>query len=200
MSGPKRQTDPTVILLAAGRGTRMRGGDKMLEDVDGAPAIAVMAARAVKCGPTRVVIAQGQDARRAALDGAAVDIVQVPAGGGMGGSIAAGARGLTGPALILPGDMPGLRASDLYLLIGLHRHAPTAILRGADAGGTPGHPVLFPARLTPDLSRLTGDTGARDLLKRHAGLVHLVPLDGDRACRDLDTPEDWAKWRAGTAN
>jgi molybdenum cofactor cytidylyltransferase len=26
--------------------------------------------------------------------------------------------------------------------------------------------------------------------------VHLVPLKGDRALVDLDTPEDWADWRA----
>jgi molybdenum cofactor cytidylyltransferase len=43
---------------------------------------------------------------------------------------------------------------------------------------------------------LTGDTGAREVLKRHSDRVHLVPLKGDRALTDLDTPEDWAAWRA----
>jgi molybdenum cofactor cytidylyltransferase len=56
--------------------------------------------------------------------------------------------------------------------------------------------VLFPADLLPELAALTGDTGAREVLTRHATRVHLVPLKGDRALVDLDTPEDWADWRA----
>ena len=199
MSRGKASAGPTVIVLAAGRGVRMRGADKMLEKVGGDPVIRVMAARALKCGPTRVVIAADQDARRAALQGLDAEVIEIAAGGGMGDSIAAGAAGLAGPALVLPADMPGLRANDLYLLIGLHRHAPGAILGGCDAAGAPGHPVLFPADLVKELSGLTGDTGARDVLKKHGARVHLVPLDGDRATRDLDTPEDWAAWRAGGA-
>ena len=70
------------------------------------------------------------------------------------------------------------------------------ILRAADRDGTPGNPVLFPADLLPDLQKIKGDKGARDLLRRHAGKVHLIPLPEAHALTDLDTPEDWAAWRA----
>ena len=55
--------------------------------------------------------------------------------------------------------------------------------------------MLFPADLLPELQKIRGDKGARGLLKQHAARVHLVPLPGNRALIDLDTPEDWAAWR-----
>jgi CTP:molybdopterin cytidylyltransferase MocA len=60
----------------------------------------------------------------------------------------------------------------------------------------PGHPVLFPARLRPALLRLKGDQGARDILRTEADQILPLPLPGSRAVTDLDTPEDWAAWRA----
>jgi len=91
--------------------------------------------------------------------------------------------------------MPDVTASDLHLILSLSAQAPGAILRAAGEDGTPGHPVLFPADLVPELRDLSGDTGARDVLQRHKNRVHLVPLADTRALTDLDTPEDWAAWR-----
>jgi CTP:molybdopterin cytidylyltransferase MocA len=93
--------------------------------------------------------------------------------------------------------MPDITAGDIYLMVSLHPQAPDAILRAATADGRPGHPVLFPADLLPDLARLSGDEGARGVLKRHGARVTLLPLKDDRAAVDLDTPKAWAAWRAG---
>lgn len=191
--------DPTILLLAAGRATRMRGADKMLEPVPDTfgdrPLLEVMARRCLRAGPTRIVIAAGQDDRRVLIEGLGAGIVEAPRGAGMAASIAAGASGLKTPVLVVLADMPDVTASDLHLLIGLSRQAPDAILRAASADGTPGNPVLFPADLVPHLRKLEGDRGGRDILERNAGRVHLVPLEGRRALTDLDTPEDWAAWR-----
>ncbi|MCU4654216.1 nucleotidyltransferase family protein [Roseibacterium sp. SDUM158016] len=193
-------SDPTILLLAAGRATRMRGADKMQEPVPAPfgdqPLLQVMARRCLRAGPTRVVLGPGQEARRALLDGLDVEIVEAPENAGMAASIVAGVAGLRTPVLIVLADMPDVTASDLHLLCALSVQAPDAILRAAAGDGTPGHPVLFPADLLPELATLTGDTGAREVLSRHAPRVHLVPLDGNRALTDLDTPEDWEAWRA----
>ncbi len=195
--------EPTILLLAAGRATRMRGADKMLEQVP-APfgprtLLEVMARRCLRAGPTRVVIGPGQGARRAVLGGLDVEVQEAPGGAGMAASIVTGIAGLAGPVLVVLADMPDVTAADMHLLLSLSRQAPSAILRAAGAEGTPGHPVLFPDDLLPELATLTGDRGARDVLARHAARVHLVPLAGERALVDLDTPEDWADWRARTA-
>jgi CTP:molybdopterin cytidylyltransferase MocA len=41
---------------------------------------------------------------------------------------------------------------------------------------------------------LSGDEGARAILRRHP--PRLLALPGRHAVTDLDTPEDWARWRA----
>jgi len=189
-------TEPTILLLAAGRSARMRGRDKLLEDVAGQPLLRLMASRATKAAvPVRVVLGPDQPTRRAALDGLAVEIVEAEGDDGMAASIRAGVAGLGGPVLLVLTDMPEITANDLYLMVTLAAQAPKAILRAATKDGQPGHPVLFPADLLPDLAQLTGDEGARAILKREAKRVHLLPLADDRAAIDLDTPEDWATWR-----
>ena len=44
--------DVTILLLAAGASARMRGVDKLLQEVDGAALLRVMARRAAKAGQT----------------------------------------------------------------------------------------------------------------------------------------------------
>jgi CTP:molybdopterin cytidylyltransferase MocA len=189
--------DPTIILLAAGAGARMRGRDKMLEPVNGRPLIAVMARRALRAGvPVRVVIDAGQTARRDALGDLPAEIVSPAGKDGMAASIRAGVAGLRGPVLLALADMPEITAHDFHLLLSLAAKSPECILRAAARNGTPGHPVVFPADLLPDLARLKGDKGARDLLRSQAGRLRLLPLADDRAITDLDTPEAWDAWRA----
>ncbi len=190
-------TEPMILLLAAGLSSRMRGRDKLLEDVADQPLLRLMAHRASKAGvPVRVVLGPDQAARRAALDGVPVEIVEASGGDGMAASIRAGVAGVAGPVMLMLADMPEITAHDIYLLVTLGGRAPKAILRAATKTGAPGHPVLFPADLVPELAALTGDEGARRLLAREAARVHLVPLADDRALVDLDTPEAWAAWRS----
>jgi CTP:molybdopterin cytidylyltransferase MocA len=98
--------------------------------------------------------------------------------------------------MMLLADLPEIDAADLRRVLAARADHPDAILRGAAADGTPGHPVLFPARFRSALMHLSGDRGARDLLRDHAAEVQLVRLPGRHAIADLDTPEDWAQWRA----
>ena len=67
------------------------------------------------------------------------------------------------------------------------------------ADGTPGHPVLFGRRFFETLAGLRGDRGAREVLREAAEFVTEVPTPGRAALVDLDTPEDWAAWRAAAA-
>lgn len=186
-----------IVLLAAGASTRMRGTDKLLETVDNQPLIRLMAERCVKAGPTRVVLGTDQNDRRAALDGLDVDIVEAHDTDGMAASIRAGVNALKNKAImIVLADMPEITASDLHLLLGLHGQGLSPIVQAASADGTPGQPVVFAAKYLKLLAKLQGDEGAKSILKAHARDVARVPLKDQRATIDLDTPEDWAAWRA----
>ena len=188
-----------ILLLAAGSASRMRGGDKLMEQVMGRPLIAVMASRALQVTNLVLVALPGPDhCRTRALSGLAVTPVAVlDASEGMGASIRTGVAALpqqTEAVMILPADMPDLTTADLRQMATLWQAHPDALHRETASDGTPGHPVIFPARLFPALRRLSGDTGARAVLKGESILPTALPAR--HALTDLDTPEDWAKWRA----
>ena len=194
-------TGPAILVLAAGRSTRMRGRDKLMEEVAGRPLLVERVATAHTTGaPVLVTLPPRAEApaRWQALEGAGARLVEVAdAASGMAASLSAGLAALPADCpglLVLLADMPEITSADIADVLAGFDGA--AILRGTSAEGVPGHPVLFPAGDFPALARLTGDAGARDLLRREGARVRLVPLPARHALTDLDTPEDWAAWRA----
>jgi molybdenum cofactor cytidylyltransferase len=189
-----------IVVLAAGSSSRMRGGDKLLEPVDGEALLRRQTSRALATG-ARVLVTLPPDrpARAAALQGLAAEMRIVDgAAEGMAASLRVAADWADGHALlVLPADMPEIDTADLDRVLAEAAACPDAIWRGVTAGGRPGHPVVFPADLLAEVRGLDGDEGARSVLARHAARVRLVVLPGAHALTDLDTPEDWAAWRAG---
>ena len=185
----------TIMIPAAGAASRMRGGDKLLEIVDGQPLLARQASIAISTGCPVIVTLRQDDPRAVAIHHLALTIVTVPdAASGLSASLRAAARTITSALMILPADMPDLTEADLKTMITAFALAPDTIHRGASATGQPGHPVVLPARYLTEIEQLSGDEGARSLLVRDG--ASLVALPGDHAMTDLDTPEDWAAWRA----
>lgn len=191
-----------VLLLAAGHSSRMRGRDKLLEPVDrGIPLLVDRIETALGCAqPVFVTLPPRADAPRRwqLAEDRAVTVIPVPdAGQGMARSIAAGIAALPENAvgvMLLLADMPDLTGKDILDM--LAEFDGDRILQGSTASGTPGHPVVFPARDFAALQALTGDLGARDVLKANRFRLRPVALPHDHARTDLDTPEDWERWRA----
>lgn len=192
--------DVVIVILAAGASSRMAPRDKLLEPVAGQPLLRHLALQALAAGaPVLVVLPPDRPLRAQALQGLDLRCVTAPdAALGMASSLTAGLAALpwNAPALVLLADLPEITTHDLCAVLAAHQAAPDAILRGTASDGTPGHPVLFPAWVRPELASLTGDQGARTLLRTHAARVQPVPLPARHATTDLDTPEDWARWRA----
>lgn len=191
---------PHILILAAGSSSRMRGGDKLLEPIGAEALLARMAriALATGCAVT-VTLPDDRPARAAALQGLAVTCRVVPnARAGMAESLKAGLQALHPDAsvLVLLADLPEITTADLLTCLAVWDHWPEAIVQATSADGVPGHPVGFPPDLRPALLALTGDQGARTVLEGHRHRLHRVALPGQHATTDLDTPEDWARWRA----
>ena len=179
----------SAVLLAAGSSSRMRGADKLMEVVDGAPLIrrAAEALLAAKVDEVVAVLRPEDDARRAALAGLGCRFVDNPlAAEGMGASIRAGMTEIAAgadAALIALADMPDITASDIDRLIAAFDAGEgREIVRAATADGMPGNPVLFGKRFFEPLRALEGDEGARSILAAHSDLAQIVPLTG-RAAR-----------------
>jgi molybdenum cofactor cytidylyltransferase len=62
--------------------------------------------------------------------------------------------------------------------------------------GQSGHPVGFSARFRSELEQLSGDEGARSILKRYADEIKLLACDDAGIIADIDTPADLAKLRS----
>lgn len=191
-----------ILIPAAGASSRMLGRDKLTETVEGLPLLRRQALRAKATGAhVAVTLPDWTHPRTAALQGLPVQVIGVPdADQGMSASIRRGVgmlpRGMKA-VVILPADMPEIESEDILKLIRSFQSAPFPMLQQATAeDGTPGHPVLFPEDCFMALQALTGDQGAREILRANAHRLRQVALAGRRALTDLDTPEAWRAWRA----
>jgi len=191
-----------IILLAAGASSRMGGRDKLLEPIHGEPLLARMARMACTVSDCVIVaLPPPPHPRYGALRESGAHPISVPdAAEGMNASLRAALAALPGDApafLLLLADLPDIRAEDITaVLIARENHPEALIWRAATENGKPGHPIIFSAALFPQIAVLQGDDGAKSVVKAARGRIHLIPLPGERARLDLDTPEDWSAWRA----
>lgn len=192
-------SQPTVIVLAAGRGSRFQGPQhKLAQPLEGgAPVLVSTLRRAVAAQLPVLVVTTAALEPLARSVVASRDVVVLPAadsmpGLGMGSSIAAGveARAHAPGWLMLPGDMPLVRPSTL---VAVARALPQHPVAYAQHAGRRGHPVGFSAELFTDLVLLQGDEGARRLVARYP--AQAVDVDDPGALIDLDTVEDFAAAR-----
>ncbi|MGC1506176.1 MAG: nucleotidyltransferase family protein [Sulfitobacter sp.] len=191
-----------IIILAAGASSRMRGRDKLMEDVDGEPLLRQQALKAcaVTTGPVLIALPSPPHPRYSALDGLEVLPFAVPdADEGMNASLRRAFAALppdAACAMVLLGDLPDVTANDLARVAdAVDLNSDQLIWRGATQDGAAGHPIVFHRRLFATFSQLTGDSGGREVVAQAKGRITLVKLQGMRARRDLDTPEEWENWR-----
>jgi len=189
-----------AIVLAAGRSARFSqdGRNKLLEDFGGRPLLrrAVDAALGSRAGETIVVTGWDHERIAEALAGLPATLVHNPRHAeGMASSLLAGlARaGEAEGALILLGDMPNVSSVVIDRLIGAFEETQAAAVIPL-RGGRRGNPVLIGRELFPRLSELSGDIGARGLLRAARNVVEAEVAD-DGVLADVDTPDDLASLR-----
>jgi molybdenum cofactor cytidylyltransferase len=183
-----------IVLLAAGRSSRMGGPNKLMALFDGKPLVRRTAERALgsKASGTIVVTGHQRERVRAALPGLDVTFADNPDfADGLSTSLKAGIAYLpedTAGAMIVLGDMPGIESDDLDRLIDAFREAGGNSVVRASHQGKRGNPVLLPRALFPAIAHLEGDTGARHLVEAEGLDVVDVEI-GEGASVDVDTRE-----------
>lgn len=191
------QSRPTVVVLAAGKGSRFKGSSHKLEQSLGDLSVLGRTLRNAIESHLPVVVVTTQSLAAAAGElVAARDVVVVPsplAELGMSHSIAAGiaARADSPGWLLLPGDMPLVRPATILAVAAALEHHPVAY---AQYQGRRGHPVGFAAELYSELMMLSGDEGARRIIARYPAIG--VDVDDPGALLDLDTEADLSAIRA----
>jgi CTP:molybdopterin cytidylyltransferase MocA len=183
-----------AVVLAAGGSTRM-GRPKQLAELEGRPLLAHALAALDEAPVDRVVVALGGAATEV-LDrvelGRAEPLVVEGWAAGMGHVPAATLARTGGPwaaVVILLGDQPLVGGRAVARLVEAWRAGAGPVVT-ATYGGRPGNPKLFDRGLLPDLLRLTGDTGARDLVAAHPEWVHRVEVGDLGSDTDVDVEAD----------
>ncbi|MFT3760976.1 nucleotidyltransferase family protein [Thauera sp.] len=170
-------SSPTVIVLAAGRGERFLASGGVVHKLD--------------------TLLEGESVLEHVLgavkaSGLPWHLVR-PAGGtaGMGDSIALGVKATAIAAgwLILPGDLPLIRAESLrHVALALNEH-PVVVPHHRYRRG---HPVGFRRECLAALRTLTGDAGAASVVRtyRDRGRVLDLSLDDPGIAFDVDSLDD----------
>lgn len=196
-----------ILMLAAGASSRMKGRDKLLEDVSGEPLLQRCLQRALASKVDHVLVTLPDLSHPRADTIPSDTIIRVPVPNrdqGLSASIKAGIAGLpetTDAVMLMFADMPDITPHDIDLLCAAFSPEDgREIIRATTADGTPGHPVLFGRRFFEGLQQLDGDHGARDILRQAGEFITDIVLSGDRATTDLDTPKAWTVWRSKNAS
>lgn len=183
-----------IVVLAAGLGTRFGNAHaKLMQPLGRSTVLGETVTHAIESGLPVVVVTTEPLREAAARMVAGRDVVVVPSptrhggGYGMGHSIAAGvaARPDAQGWLMLPGDMPMVRASSLRAVAAALDSQPVVF---AQYQGRRGHPVGFSSELLPELLQLTGDEGARRIVARYPSTG--LEVDDPGVLMDVDTEVD----------
>jgi molybdenum cofactor cytidylyltransferase len=189
------------LLLAGGRGSRFDPDgrtDKLLAAWRDQPIASHSAGfLSSACDPCFAILPPGKPELALLLESKGMHtVVSDKVHEGMGASLAAGVkaileRGQPDAIVIALADMPSIRCSSLSMLLDAWRQDDGRHLVAAPFfKGRRGHPVIFDARMFPQIMDLTGDRGAAVLLREVPILA--VDIDDPGVLRDVDRAEDLA--------
>lgn len=193
-----------AVVLAAGQAKRF-GVLKQILPWQGVPLVAHVAGQAQACSDIdRVIVTVGASSQqvRAALSPCATNpnftIVDVAEwASGQSRSVRAGLRvaldsaGTLSGALFLLADQPGVSTELLSALVQRHRETLAPVVAPRYEGQR-GNPVLFDRRTFAEFGTLTGDVGARSIIRRHEDAISWVDWPSAEILKDIDTPDDYA--------
>lgn len=202
MSGERSHA---ALILAAGASTRL-GQPKQLVRIGGKSLLRRTARLAIEAGCAPVIAVLGYESAQMQpeLDGLNVTpAVNESWAEGMGSSLRCGmaaiARLHPAPSslLLLVCDQIRLSAEHLQRLLRQPLAAETLIVASEYAGRS-GVPAVFAASLFPELAAVTGDRGARDLIRAHSRQTRTIPWPEGTV--ELDRPEDFQQISGSARN
>jgi molybdenum cofactor cytidylyltransferase len=184
-----------AVILAAGRSTRMGGPNKLLAEITGKPLARIAAEAALKSQARPVVVVtghQGETLREALSDLPLEFVENADFAEGLSTSLRAGISALPADidgAVVMLADMPQVDQVLIDRLISAHDPEKGALIAVPVLNGKRGNPVLWSRRFFPELTALEGDVGARHLIGKYGEAVVEVPVSGQAALTDIDTPD-----------
>ena len=186
----------SLIVLAAGKSTRMKGRNKLLAEINGTPMVlrVVQAALQSKVDEVIVVLGWEADLVRGVLTDLPCNLVlNKEFESGQSSSVKTGLKAvskLTRAVLVLPGDVAKIDPRSINMVINEYNETGSSIIV-AGHNGEAGHPILFNKSLFPEIEQINEETyGLKSVVKRHESEVKFVEVHTTNVLRDIDTPDD----------
>ena len=199
---PEKGKRVAAVVLAAGRSTRMGAVNKLIAEIGGKPLVRIAAEQALASHAAPVIVVTGheRDKVATALAGLPVRLVHNPDfAEGLGSSLKTGIAAVPAEAdaaIVCLGDMPQVDAGLIDKLIAAFDPEKGALVVTPTIHGRRGNPVVWSRRFFRDLMAVQGDIGARNLIANYAEAVVEVPVTGEGALIDVDTPESLSAVKA----
>ena len=200
-SGAAPRSAPTiaVVVLAAGRSRRMAPHNKLLvADKTGKTMIARVVDNVLSshARPVLVVTGHMHEQIEHALGGRPVRYVHAhDYAGGLSASLKAGIAAVPpecAAALVCLGDMPLVTGRMIDRILSMYDAEEGRLIVQPTFRGKQGNPMLWDRRFFAEILAISGDSGARFLIGKHAEAVCEVEMGDDAVLRDFDTTESLA--------
>lgn len=189
-------TKVSGLILAAGQSRRMGAENKLTKPWRGKPLLRHCVDAALESALSEILIVTGHQADevKSILPSELSTIHNPLSEQGMATSLAVGIKQLDDDAavMILLGDMPLVNSINIDALIDVYAgNDDPAKIVVATSNGKWGNPVIFPPKYRDALLQLSGDRGARSLLRENELHLSLVEI-GIAAQRDFDDANSFA--------
>lgn len=190
------------IVLAGGASSRMGRTKALLPSGDGRTFLARLVAALREGGAREVAAVLGRDAAaveaHAVAEGIPARLVRNPSPDrGQLSSLLVALDALTDLPLsgvvVVPVDLPLVAPATIARVITAWRSSGAPLARPVSLDGRHGHPVVFAARLFPELRSADLSMGARQVVRAHSAEILDVAVSDEGAFEDVDTPEDYER-------
>ena len=197
-SGAAPRSAPVIaaVVMAAGRSRRMAPHNKLLvTDKAGKPMIARVVDNVLSSNARPIMVVTGHQAEQVehALGGRPVRYVHAgDYAEGLSASLKAGIAAVPpdcAAAIVCLGDMPLVTGRMIDRLISMYNPDAGRLIVQPTFRGKQGNPMLWDRRFFEEILGITGDSGARFLVGKHADVVVEVEMADDAVLRDFDTTE-----------
>jgi molybdenum cofactor cytidylyltransferase len=186
----------SLIVLAAGKSTRMRGRNKLLARIHKKAIIRRVVETALSAYIDEVIVVLGWEAnkvRNELRDLPCRFVMNEDYAKGQSGSVKAGLAEIeagTEAVLILPGDVAMIDTHSINKVIEAYnkRNSPIVV---ASHAGRHGHPILLSEKLFNEIELIDEATfGLKSVVDRHESEVQTVETGSENVLLDIDTPQD----------
>jgi molybdenum cofactor cytidylyltransferase len=192
-------TNISCILLAAGESKRM-GKPKLLLNLGNSNVINITINNYLKSEIFEIIVVLGNESKKIedsilAYDKRIKFVVNKNYREGMSTSIKSGVLAASKQSeafLIALGDQPLISPKIIVRLIDRYLSFNAGIVTVMHQS-IRGHPVIISKKYLQEILALTGDIGARDLLKQHLDDTASIKIESDEEFLDIDKIQDYEK-------